>query len=85
VPIVLLRNINAGAGLANGTRLVVQQLTERVIVAMIATGSRARSPVFIPRFAMAPSDGDLPFEMQRRQFPVRPAFVMTSTSPRGRR
>jgi hypothetical protein len=69
---MLLRNINAAAGLANGTRLVVQQLTERVIVAEIATGSRARSPVFIPRFAMVPSDGDLPFEMQRRQFQCGP-------------
>ena len=58
---MLLRNISAAAGLANGTRLEVQHLTDRIIVAKIASGSRTGTPVFIPRFAMAPSDGDLPF------------------------
>lgn len=80
---MLLRNISATAGLANGTRLVVQQLTDRVIVAKIVSGSHAGTTVFILRFAMAPSDGDLPFEMQRRQFPVRPAFVMTINKSQG--
>lgn len=82
-PIMLLRNINAAAGLANGTRLVVERLTSRVIVAKIASGSRAGTSVFIPRFTMAPSDGDLPFELQRRQFPVRPAFAMTINKAQG--
>ena len=82
-PIMLMRNLDAAAGLANGTRLVVEHLSQRVIVAKIATGSRAGSSVFIPRFCMVPSDQDLPFEFQRRQFPVRPAFVMTSNKAQG--
>ena len=82
-PIMLLRNINAAAGLANGTRLVVERLTSRVIVAKIASGSRAGSSVFIPRFTMAPSDQDPPFELQRRQFPVRPAFAMSINKAQG--
>ncbi|KAI3434512.1 hypothetical protein D9Q98_002585 [Chlorella vulgaris] len=65
-PIMLLRNINAAAGLANGTRLVVEQLSDRVIVAKIDTGSRTGQSVFIFRFNMAPSDVDLPFQLQRR-------------------
>ena len=80
---MLLRNINAAAGLANGTRLVVEQLTERVIVAKVASGSKAGTSVFIPRFTMAPSDQDLPFELQRRQFPVRPAFAMSINKAQG--
>lgn len=82
-PIMLLRNINAAAGLANGTRLVVEQLSDRVIVAKIDTGSRTGQSVFIFRFNMAPSDVDLPFQLQRRQFPVRPAFVMTINKAQG--
>lgn len=80
-PIMLLRNINSG--LANGTRLVVERLSERVIVAKIASGINAGKSVFIPRFTMMPSDQDLPFELQRRQFPVRPAFVMTINKSQG--
>lgn len=51
------------------------------IVAKIASGSRAGTSVFIPRFIMAPSDQDLPFELQRRQFSVRPGLAILAKIP----
>ena len=35
VPIMLMRNLNASKGLCNGTRLIVTQLTRRVIEGVI--------------------------------------------------
>ena len=39
-PIILLRNLNLQKGLCNGTRLVVTQISQRVLEAVIITGTR---------------------------------------------
>ena len=39
--------------------------------------------VFLPRIELSPSDGDPPFALKRRQFPIRPAFAMTINKARG--
>jgi hypothetical protein len=39
VPIMLLRNISQATGLCNGTRLIVTRLAEKVIEAIVMTGS----------------------------------------------
>lgn len=83
LPIVLLRNLNAALGLANGTRLIVEQLMPNVIQASIATGRLQGTSVLIPRIALTPSDSSLPFTLSRRQFPVRPAFAMTINKAQG--
>jgi len=82
-PIMLLRNINPAEGLCNGTRLIVKQLQRSVIDAEIITGSHIGQRVFIPRIRMAPSDTDLPFQLIRRQFPIRLAFAMTINKAQG--
>ena len=78
-PIMLLRYISNKRGLANGTRLIVKGIHSRVIDAEIATGNREDigQRVFIPMWYLIPSDGRLPFEFSKRQFPIRPAFAMT--------
>jgi hypothetical protein len=80
-PIILLRNLTGG--LANGTRLIVTQLGERVIQARVATGPSAGEVVCIPRLSITPSDASMPFTLRRLQFPVRPAFAMTINKSQG--
>jgi ATP-dependent DNA helicase PIF1 len=79
-PIILLRNMTNG--LANGTRLIVRRLRERVIEAEVATGPRKGQCMFIPRITFEHHE-DLPFTLRRRQFPVRPAFALTINKSQG--
>jgi ATP-dependent DNA helicase PIF1 len=74
-PILLLRNICAARGLANGTRCIVLGFTNRVIQADIVSGGRAGQVGLIPRMNMT-SGQNQPFVL-RRQFPVRLAFAMS--------
>jgi ATP-dependent DNA helicase PIF1 len=48
VPIILLRNLNQSIGLCNGTRLIVTNLGDNVIEAIIITGSNIGDKVYIP-------------------------------------
>mgnify|MGYP001809636379 CR=1 FL=1 len=82
-PIILLRNLNPSMGLVNGTRMVVRALGRRALDAEIMTGSHVGRPVLIPRITLSASDAELPFDMQRRQFPVRAAFAMTINKSQG--
>jgi len=83
-PIMLLRNLNAMLGLANGTRLTVQVLGKHVIQAKIATRTHVGRSVLIPRISITPSDTDQqPVVFTRKQFPVRPAFAMTINKSQG--
>lgn len=80
-PIILLRNLSGG--LANGTRLIVTRLGDRVIEARVATGPSKGEVVCIPRVGITPSDSSMPFTLRRLQFPVRPAFAMTINKSQG--
>jgi hypothetical protein len=80
-PIILLRNLTGG--LANGTRLIVTRLGERVIEARVATGPAKGQVVCIPRLGITPSDTNMPLTLRRLQFPVRPAFAMTVNKSQG--
>jgi ATP-dependent DNA helicase PIF1 len=80
-PIILLRNLTGG--LANGTRLIVKRLGDRVIEAEVATGPAKGEVVCIPRLAITPSDTNMRFTLRRLQFPVRPAFAMTVNKSQG--
>ncbi|PIA24735.1 hypothetical protein AQUCO_57600001v1 [Aquilegia coerulea] len=82
-PIMLLRNLQPRDGLCNGTRLMVIQFATRVIEAKILNGSHAGNYVFIPRITLQPSVSETPFQMARRQFPVRLAFAMTINKSQG--
>jgi ATP-dependent exoDNAse (exonuclease V) alpha subunit len=83
-PVMLLRNLNSAAGLANGTRLVVTDLTANLIYACVLTGDHAGRDVFIPRVKLIPSDKtEFPFEFSRRQFPLKSAFAMTINKSQG--
>jgi ATP-dependent DNA helicase PIF1 len=82
-PILLLRNLNLQKGLCNGTRLVVTQISRRVIEAEIITGPYAGDKAFIGRIDMTPTDTCWPFNFKRRQFPVKVCFAMTINKSQG--
>ncbi|UYV64563.1 hypothetical protein LAZ67_3001189, partial [Cordylochernes scorpioides] len=79
--IQLLRNLKKG--LCNGTRFTIKSLKSNVIETEVLTGSNKGDIVLIPRIDLAPSETGLPFIMKRRQFPVKPAFVMTINKAQG--
>ena len=55
--IMLLRNLNVHSGLCNGTRLILKELHDNLIVAETIT---IKQTVLIPRIKLAPSDINLP-------------------------
>ncbi|CAG8560383.1 725_t:CDS:1 [Scutellospora calospora] len=82
-PIILLRNLNPTEGLVNGTRLIVKECYHYLIEAEILTGINQGSRVFIPRIRLSPSDTDLPFQLVRKQFPIKLSFAMTINKAQG--
>ena len=83
VPIMLLRNLNPPKGLCNGTRLIVTQLTHRIIEAQIITGKATGSKAYIPRITSVSCDPKWPFKIKRRQFPARVSYAMTINKSQG--
>ncbi|KAG2544672.1 hypothetical protein PVAP13_9KG177801 [Panicum virgatum] len=83
VPIMLLRNLNPSKGLCNGTRLIVTQLTHRIIEAQIITEKATGSKAYIPRITSVSCDPKWPFKIKRRQFPVRVSYAMTINKSQG--
>ncbi|KAJ7561127.1 hypothetical protein O6H91_03G014800 [Diphasiastrum complanatum] len=81
--VMLLRSIASHKGLYNGTRLIICKLGRLVIEAEIVTGKNIGSRVLIPRIPIVPSNLDLSFELQRVQFPIRPAFAMSINKAQG--
>ena len=67
----------------NGTRYVVQNLLPHVIDAVAISGSSLGSKIFIPRIWLLSKDATLPFEMKRKQFPVKLAYSMTANKAQG--
>ncbi|XP_021750714.1 ATP-dependent DNA helicase PIF1-like [Chenopodium quinoa] len=83
-PIMLLRNIDTSSGLCNGTRLICSWLRDHVIEAEILTGSHKGTQVFIPCMTLKTAeDVKLPFEMIRKQFPVKLCFALTINKSQG--
>ncbi|GBP27207.1 hypothetical protein EVAR_15980_1 [Eumeta japonica] len=73
-------NLNANQGLINGTRLVVTDLGDYVITAKLIHSNKT---VLIPRINLTPSDSTVPFQMIRKQFPIKVAFAMTINKSQG--
>ncbi|MCO5612711.1 hypothetical protein L7F22_066980 [Adiantum nelumboides] len=82
-PVVLLQNLDPRCGLCNGTRLICKSFQAKVIEAEIITGTNSGERVFLPRITFIPTSLHLPFDMRRRQFPIRLAFGMTINKSQG--
>ena len=75
--------MNPSIGLCNGSRLICTNFHKRVIEAEIYTGQFKGEKVFIPRINLFASDSGLPFDLRRRQFPIKLAFSMTINKSQG--
>ena len=77
-PVILLRNLDPGNGLCNGTRMVCRKFRKNIIYAEIATGQNAGKKVVQPRIPMSlANDKGYPFKFKRKNFPIRLCFAMT--------
>ena len=82
-PLILIRNLNTKKGLCNGTRLQLLSYTPYLIRVKILNGSHEGEETHLPRINLTSNDSDLPFELNRRQFPVQIAFCMTINKSQG--
>ena len=70
-------------GHVNGSRYFIKELKPNVIFAELATGPKKGETLLIPRICFRPDDPQMPLEFERRQFPVRPCFGITSNKSQG--
>jgi len=84
-PVILLRNLDPGEGLCNGTRMVVLNVRRKVLQCRIISKDRRfrGKVVLIPRIRLSPNVETLPVSLKRLQFPVRLAFAITINKSQG--
>ena len=82
-PLMLLRNLDPGRGLCNGTRMILLNAYRRILEVVIIGGDHHAEKAFIPRILSKPSSRQYPFTLRRRQFPVRLCFAMTINKAEG--
>ena len=83
IPIILLRNLNQNLRLCNGTRLIVSNLGDNVIEAIIITETHIGETVHIPRINLTTRGPHWPFTLNRRQFPIKVCYSMTINKSQG--
>ena len=82
-PIILLRNLYPKQGLCNGTRMVVTQLGQRCIEAQMLGGDFDGQLRLIPKIQLTTTEGEFPFILMRKQFPICLCFAMTVNKSQG--
>jgi ATP-dependent DNA helicase PIF1 len=82
-PVMLLRNLNQSIGLCNGTRLILTNLGQSIIEAIIITGTHIAEKVYIPRINLTTKGCHWPFVLCRRQFPIKICYSMTINKSQG--
>ena len=82
MPVILLRNLNQAGGLCNGTRLIVDRIINGRLLQVRVAGTEHYA--LLPRITLSPTEGTFPFDWQRHQFLIRPAFAITINKSQGK-
>ncbi|GJV27630.1 ATP-dependent DNA helicase PIF1-like protein [Tanacetum coccineum] len=82
-PVMCLHNIDQRGGICNGTRLQILRMSTNNIEAKIISGGKVGTIVAIPQMNISPSDKKMPFQLNKRQFPVSVYFAMTINKSQG--
>lgn len=82
-PVMLLRNIDQPGGLNNGSRLILTRIGRYNLEGRLLGGDHDGELKIIPRIPLTSVQGELPFILTRRQFPVRLCFAMTINKSQG--
>ena len=61
----------------------MQHLYQHVVDAVITCGPNTGKRIFIPRIPLIPAENVFSFHVERKQFPLRPVFAMTSIKAQG--
>ena len=81
--IILLRNLNLRQGLCNGTRLLITKYTWFCIEAQILSGQYYGQTHLISRISLNSTEGEYPWILSRKQFPVQLCFAITINKSQG--
>jgi len=82
-PVILVRNLSPREGLCNGTKMRVLGIRRTCLQVAIMGGKMDGKICLLPRIKLTTMDDDLPFILQRTQFPVRLCFAMTVNKSQG--
>jgi len=82
-PVIILKNLDPGNGVCNGSRVIVTQCRSRVLEVELLTGDHKGKRVFIPRISNTPTKEQVAFKFIRKQFPIRVCFVMMINKSQG--
>ena len=82
-PVMVLRNLFPAEGVCNGTRGVVTKMSTCVIEIELMSEEVRGKKVFIPRITLTPAETQVPFKLERRQFPLKLCFAMTINKSQG--
>jgi hypothetical protein len=76
--VTLMRNLDPASGLCNGTRIMITDISYRVLIGKIIGCEKFEGKIVaIPRIMTVDSNTNAVFTLHRKQFPVRLAFCMT--------
>ena len=78
--IILIKNLNVRQQHCNGTRYIIQSMTNRLIAAKRLTDDEL---ILIPRIPMVSQDSNFPVPFKRLQFPVLGAYYLTINRAQG--
>ena len=69
--VVLLRNLDPANGHCNGVKYQVKNIKRHVVELISISGVNVGSMLFVPRIVMLTASPALPFQLRRKQFPLK--------------
>ena len=82
--ILLIRNLDVKSGHCNGTRYIIEDFTEKIIMAKKLNGDGSENDtILIPKFSINSKDTDFAVIFKRKQFPIVGAYYLTFNRAQG--